>query len=198
MQKLSSLILGIGATFALLSLSPLASAGQYMSQGQAYQVELNKTQILRLPSSAGAVVIGNPSIADVSVHAADTLFVIGRGYGETNLVILDRQGQTIMDADVQVSQSVSPQSVRVFNGGQRQSYNCAPNCQPAPVLGDSPDFISDFTSAGSPIFSSEALGAQGGGGLGSEGLGGASLSSIPNRAPGLSGDGQTSPRRVEF
>lgn len=161
MQKMSSLILGTAAAIGVLSLSPLAIAGQYMTNGQAYQVELNKTQILRLPASAGAVIIGNPSIADVSVHAADTLFVVGRGYGETNLIILDRQGQTLMDADIQVSQSVSSQSVRVFNRGNRQSYNCAPTCQPSPVLGDSPDFIDDFTSSERPIISSEALGAQG-------------------------------------
>ena len=161
MRKMSSFILGTTAIMAVMSFSPMAMAGQYMSSGQAYQVDLNKTQVLRLPASAGAVIIGNPSIADVSVHAADTLFVVGRGYGETNLIVLDRQGQTLMEADIQVSQSVSPQSVRVFNGGNRQSYNCAPTCQPAPVLGDSPDFIGDFTSSERPIISSEALGAQG-------------------------------------
>jgi hypothetical protein len=172
MQKISSLILGTAAAVGVLSLSPLAVAGQYMTNGQAYQVELNKTQILRLPASAGAIVIGNPSIADVSVHAADTLFVVGRGYGETNLIILDRQGQTLMDTNIQVSQSVSSQSVRVFNRGNRQSYNCTPSCQPAPVLGDSPDFIGDFTSSERRIISSEALGAQGIGNQGFPGAGG--------------------------
>ena len=193
MQKLSSLILSTSAVMAALSLSPLAVAGQYISSEQAYQVELNKTQVLRLPASAGAIVIGNPSIADVSVHAADTLFVVGRGYGETNLIVLDRQGQTIMDTDIQVSQSVSPQSVRVFNRGERKSYNCTPSCQPAPVLGDSPAFINDFTSGERLNTASQALGAQG---VIAQDLGGASLSSTQG-TPGAPGSNSTS-QRIEF
>ncbi len=160
MRILKSLTLTTAAALTVLSLPSLALAGQYVTQGQAYSVDLNKTEILRLPAAASAVVIGNPSIADVSVHAADTLFVVGRGYGETNLIVLDQQGRTLMDADIQVSQSTSSQSVRVFNRGSRQSFNCAPSCQPAPVLGDSPDFIGDFTSTERTIISSEALGAQ--------------------------------------
>ena len=43
--------------------------------GSLYSVDLNKTEIVRLPENAGAVVIGNPNIADVSIHSANTLFV---------------------------------------------------------------------------------------------------------------------------
>jgi len=101
----------------------------YVSAGQSYSVSLNKTEIVRLPSAASAVIIGNPNIADVSVHASDTLFVIGRGFG-----------------------------VR----GDRQSYSCLPNCQPAPVLGDDPEFVGNFTSSSNnSLNNSEALPAQG-------------------------------------
>lgn len=107
-----------------------------------YSVELNKTEVVYLPDNAGAVVIGNPEIADVSVHSANTIFVVGRGYGETNLVVLNSAGQKIMDADIQVVNNLPSHGVRLYNGKERETYNCAPYCQPAPVLGDSRQFVS--------------------------------------------------------
>lgn len=135
---------------------PLMGAGGYVTANQAYQVELNKTQILRLPSSASAVVIGNPNIADVSVHAADTLFIVGRGFGTTNLIILDAQGHTMMDSEIQVLNKPSATAIRLYNGANRQSYNCTPNCQPSPILGDDPGFIGSNTGDAMPIRSSGA------------------------------------------
>jgi len=103
-----------------------------------------------LPANAGAVVIGNPDIADVSVHSANTIFVVGRGYGETNLVVLNAAGQKIMDADIQV---------RIYNGADRSTYSCAPYCQPSPVLGDSPQFIGSNQGRGTAINNNVASGA---------------------------------------
>jgi len=122
-------------------------------------VELNKTQILRLPTSASAVVIGNPAIADVSVHSVDTLFIVGRGFGETNLIVLGPNGETIVNADVNVLQKLSTNGVRVYNRSARQTYNCANNCQPSPVLGDDPEYIESFTSETAQINNTEAFSA---------------------------------------
>ena len=72
----------------IAALAVLCSATMALANG-TYSVDLNKTEIVRLPENAGAVVIGNPSIADVTVHSANTLFVVGRGYGETNLIVLN-------------------------------------------------------------------------------------------------------------
>ena len=109
--------------------------------GEHYSVDLNKTEIVYLPENAGAVVIGNPEIADVSIHSANTLFVVGRGYGETNLIVLNAEGHSILNADIQVTQTQPIHGVRLFNGKARESYSCTPNCLPSPVLGDTPSFI---------------------------------------------------------
>lgn len=126
-----------------------------MGMGQAasandglYSVQLNKTEILRLPAAAGAVIVGNPEIADVSIHSSDTIFVIGKGYGETNLVILDKDGNTMMSSDIQVITPQSRNQVRIFNSTQgRQTYNCGPSCNPSPTLGDSEAFVDSNTGA---------------------------------------------------
>lgn len=123
-----------------------------------YSVELNKTEVVYLPSNAGAVVVGNPEIADVSVHSANTIFVVGRGYGETNLVILDAEGRKIMDADIQVVNNLPAHGVRIYNGKERETYSCAPYCQPAPVLGDSRAFVASNQGGGQPITNNIASG----------------------------------------
>jgi len=129
---------------AILALGVIALTPFMVQAGTAnghYSVELNKTEVVYLPTTAGAVVIGNPEIADVSVHSGNTIFVVGRGYGETNLIVLDSAGHKIMDADIQVVNNLPARGVRLYNGNQRETYNCAPYCQPAPVLGDSREFI---------------------------------------------------------
>jgi len=153
-------LLSLAAFSASLILAPEAQSADYMSNTKPYSVELNKTQILRLPTSASAVVIGNPDIADISVHAADTIFIVGRGFGETNLIVLGPNGETIVDANVHVSQKLSNSGVRVYNRSARQTYNCAGNCQPSPVLGDDPDFIASFTSDATQINNTEAFSAR--------------------------------------
>lgn len=123
-----------------LMLSMSAQAGELTGSG-TYSVELNKTEIVRLSEPASAVVIGNPKIADVSVHSSDTVFVLGRGYGQTNLIVLNANGDTIMDADIQVVSPESVGNVRLYSGKERSTYSCAPYCLPAPVLGDSVEFV---------------------------------------------------------
>jgi len=101
------------------------------------------TELVRLNGSASAVVVGNPQIADVSVHSDRTLFVVGRSFGETNIIVMDGAGDVIMNANVQVTSSLPVNGVRVYNGthANRSTFNCSPYCLPAPVLGDNPEFI---------------------------------------------------------
>ncbi len=113
----------------------------FVSYSAPYNVQLNKTEVLRLSEPASAVIVGNPSIADVSVHASDTLLLIGRGYGTTNLLVLNGRGQVMMNTDIQVIPNQARGNVRVYNGNVRYSYNCQNSCEPAPMLGDDPDYI---------------------------------------------------------
>ena len=126
---------------------------------QTYTVELNKTEILRLPGPASSIIVGNPKIADISVQSSDLLFVIGRGYGETNLIILDSLGNTMMNADLQVVNTLSRHGVRLYNGKSRETYSCIPFCGPSPVLGDNSGFIGNNTSSASDLASFPAFDA---------------------------------------
>ena len=135
------IVRSLSTTALIGSAAMLGSALPASASDQIFRVDLNKTQIVRLPSAAGSIVIGNPAIADISIQSPDTVFVVGRGYGETNLIVMDRAGRTMMDADIQVTAVTPTHGVRVFNGGVRRSYSCAPYCQPSPILGDDAGFV---------------------------------------------------------
>ena len=155
MHFLKSLPLFIGLGVLAVSAAAPAHAGNAPS----YTVELNKTEIVRLPGAAASVIIGNPKIADVTVQSSDLLFVVGRGYGETNLIILDSQGNTMMNADLQVVNTLSHNGIRLYNGKSRETYSCIPFCGPSPVLGDTAGFIGNNTSAERALTSAPAFNA---------------------------------------
>ncbi|PHR93754.1 MAG: hypothetical protein COA69_03750 [Robiginitomaculum sp.] len=148
-HKLSGFVLALTISLGALSVSAFANE---------YTINLNKTQILHLPGPAATIIVGNPDIADISVHSPDTLFVIGRGYGETNIIALDKFGQTILETNIIVNAGMGESGVRILNIGRgRKSYNCTPDCLPAPVLGDTPDFRAEHSGGdGGPINNSSA------------------------------------------
>ena len=52
------------------------------------RVALDQAVAVRLAGAANGISIGNPSIAGVSVQNDHLLFVTGRSYGSTNLIVL--------------------------------------------------------------------------------------------------------------
>ena len=99
------------------------------------KVELDQARIYRLAAPASTIVIGNPAIADATLQDAQTLIVTGRAYGQTNLIVLDEEGETITDVQLAVL-AATENLVTVYKGAKRQSLSCLPDCQPAAVPGD--------------------------------------------------------------
>ena len=106
---------------------------------EAVSVIVDRAKVFRLEQPAKTIIIGNPTIADVVMNDPTTLIITGKSYGTTNLVILDDDGQPIIDEIITVS---PPEAgvVTVQRSGQRYSYNCAPTCQPTINMGDHDDF----------------------------------------------------------
>jgi Flp pilus assembly secretin CpaC len=100
------------------------------AQAEALIVPLDHSIHLRVAGTASSVVVGNPSVADVTVVDSHTLFVSGRGYGVTDVVVLDGTGRTLFSREVIVG--VAPTGrVSVWRGPTRVDMACAPNCQPS-------------------------------------------------------------------
>ena len=57
---------------------------------------------MKLPEKVSTIVVGNPLIADVAVQSGGLVVVTGKGYGATNLIVLDRAGTVLMERSVVV------------------------------------------------------------------------------------------------
>ena len=108
---------------------------------EVVSVNPDEARIMRLPPGAATVVIGNPIIADASLQGGNILVLTGKGYGSTNLLVLDRGGRVILDRTVQVETPKSADLVVVYRGTKRESYSCAPECAPRITLGDDVEFF---------------------------------------------------------
>lgn len=100
-------------------------------------VETGKAKAIKLNVNADSVIIGNPNIADVAVHNDTLLFVTGKAYGTTNLMIFDNEGNTIHSSDVVVTLNTNTW-VSVNRAGANFTYDCAPACRPTLSPGDNP------------------------------------------------------------
>ncbi len=98
---------------ALLAGSLLAASSLSAFAGSTIDVEINQAKILKLSRPADTVVIGNPLIADASVQDASTIVLTGKGFGQTNLVVLAEDGSPIVDQQISVSRN-SASTVRIY------------------------------------------------------------------------------------
>ncbi|WP_296816844.1 pilus assembly protein N-terminal domain-containing protein [Brevundimonas sp.] len=113
-----------------LSLLGLAAASPALAQSRPLSVEIDHTARLNLRGAASSVVVGNPQIADVTVVDEHTLFISGRGFGVTEIVVLDGLGRTIYESEVVVSAPSSGQ-VRVWRGSSVTDMACSTTCAPS-------------------------------------------------------------------
>ena len=136
-----------GLAGVVLSSAFLSSMGGNANAAEVLAVESDRSIMVTLPASPGAIVIGNPSIADVSVNG-DKLFLHGRSFGQTNLIVMDLNGNKIMDYDLVVrnaAESVvavyTPGAAFTTTGVLRRSYTCLPNCEAQMQVGDDNTFF---------------------------------------------------------
>lgn len=112
----------LGALAALLGANVAAHAEA------GIEVVMNQAKIVKLARAADTIVVGNPAIADASVQDATTIVLTGKGFGVTNLVVLDESGAPIMDELVTVARSTAS-SVRVYRRAEIQTLSCTPFCE---------------------------------------------------------------------
>lgn len=104
-------------------------------------VSLDQAKLVRLPEDVSTVVIGNPAIADASVEANNLLVLTAKGFGTTNMIILDIDGEVISEHQVNVINQ-SENIVTVQRGVNRTSYSCIGSCQPTVSVGDDQEYFS--------------------------------------------------------
>jgi hypothetical protein len=122
--------------FAAATLAPLPALA-----GTAVNILQDQAKQVSLTGEAATIVVGNPTIADVTTRGT-TVFLHGRSFGTTDVIILDADGNQLALLDVTVSRGGSS-GVNVFRAGAKYSYGCAPLCESTPEPGDQKDYYTD-------------------------------------------------------
>lgn len=108
------------------------------------KITLNQITMVKLDEQISDALIGNPSIADITIQNNSTFIITGKSYGRTNIILLNKDGETIFNKWVHVDDDTR-NVVRIQRGGARLSYTCTPNCQPTPTLGDDPKYLKSLS-----------------------------------------------------
>jgi Pilus formation protein N terminal region len=151
-------LLGVVASALLAAAVP----GIVPARADNVIVSVDQAHLLKLPDRVATIVIGNPLIADATLQKGGILVVTGKGYGSTNLLALDRDGHVIMTKTVQVRGPGSDNVIVVYRGADRESYSCAPECQPRITLGDATPYFKDALEQTSARNGQAAGGGNGG------------------------------------
>jgi len=109
-------------------------------------VSVDQAEVLKLPDRVATVIVGNPLIADAALQSGGILVITGKGYGTTNIVALDRDGQVVLDKAVEVLGASGTNLVVVYKGTERETYSCAPDCEHRITLGDSQNYFNSTLS----------------------------------------------------
>jgi Flp pilus assembly secretin CpaC len=116
------------SSFLLVALLAVPAFVLPAKAGAGIEVTMNQAKIVKLTRPADTIVVGNPAIADASVQDASTIVLTGKGFGVTNLVVLDQEGSPIIDEQVTVVRQ-DASSVRIYRRASVQTMSCTPYCE---------------------------------------------------------------------
>ncbi len=129
----------ISRIFGLAVLSGLATTAVLTpASAEEITVAADQSQVISLDRTPGTVVVGNPTIADVTMQG-NLLFVHGRVFGKTNIIVLDENGSQLGDYAINVLTEDS-YNVVVFKPGIKETYTCKIDCESVLHIGDSGEY----------------------------------------------------------
>jgi Flp pilus assembly secretin CpaC len=117
-----------------------------VQQAHGVTVPLDEVRIVTFSRPISTVFVGNPVVADATVIDQHHIFVLGKGFGTTNMIALGPQSETVSNQQITV---LNPGGIVTVNKGSAQfSYACSGGrCAASPVPGDQKAFFDENTSA---------------------------------------------------
>ena len=126
--------LGLGLVASVLAPGPGARA-----EDATIVAIIDQARLVKIPAGTATLVIGNPTIADVTLLKQNSLMILTpRSFGQTNFIALDDQGNAVAQSTIEVVAGTNTMIVQ--RGIARESYSCSPRCQPTEQLGDDDAF----------------------------------------------------------
>lgn len=118
-----------------------------VSAQRGIAVTMDEVRVVAFQRPIATVFVGNPTIADATVIDAYHAFVLGKGFGTTNLIALGPQSQTVANQQITVTNHGG--GVVTLNKGSAQySYACSSaHCEANPVPGDQKGFFDEMSGS---------------------------------------------------
>jgi len=130
-----------------VSLAPVAALAAGLG------VPLDQSVRIGLPAPVHDVIVGNPSIADVTVSDDRHLIVTGKQAGVTNLIVVSASGRTLLDRELIVG--LPPVGrVSVVTSAGVQNYACASQCEQTTTPQDAMNSVMGMMGSLTSAFSS--------------------------------------------
>lgn len=126
-SALAALALGITAS--------LSHAAEATDPADVLKVIVDRAKVVRINRPAETIIIGNPAIVDATVQDSQTLVLTGRSFGVTNLIVMDSNGEPVVDETI-VVQAHEQNTVRIYRRASRETLACSPVCEPTLTIGD--------------------------------------------------------------
>ena len=112
---------------AAAMIAVIGFAASAASAGQRLVVEKNHTVRVALNAPASSVIVGNPEIADVNVVDSHTVYILGKGFGNSSVTITGRDGRALFDGEVAVT-AVREGAITVYKGLKPSLMVCTNVC----------------------------------------------------------------------
>jgi Flp pilus assembly secretin CpaC len=126
------------AIFLAIGLAAPAAAEPPIPWSDKITVNMDQARLVQLPDRAANVIIGNPLIADVSIQPGGLTVITGKSYGATNFIATDKRGAVLLEKAIEVT-GPRDRTLVLFNGPDRQTFSCTPDCSRRLTLGDAPE-----------------------------------------------------------
>ncbi|UUZ63548.1 pilus assembly protein N-terminal domain-containing protein [Polaromonas sp. P1-6] len=95
------------ATTRVVTQVPQGAVGdgrsEFTTVGPSMDLVIGKSTLMRVPSPVTRISLGNPNVADVTLISPTELYLLGKAYGSTNLIIWRKGGgATAIDVNVSI------------------------------------------------------------------------------------------------
>jgi len=119
--------LALGAALSLLGATSALATG--------LAIPMDEARVVTFSKPVAMVYVANPMVADVNTIDATHVFILGKAFGQTNLIALDAKGNQIETQHVVVLGSSD--LVTLNRGSGQFTFACgATRCETAMVPGD--------------------------------------------------------------
>lgn len=111
-----------GVTTSTVAAAPLPadSSADAATVGPSMDLIIGKSTLLRMPSAVTRISLGNPTVADVTLISPTELYLLGKTYGSTNLIVWRKSGgPTAIDVNVNIDYKRMEAKLRELLPGEK-------------------------------------------------------------------------------